>query len=619
MITRIPRRLATAVKGVLALLLASIVLFGAAGPASASYAEIEGSGSTWSYTIVQQWIADVSASGMQIAYNNNGSSQGRKDFANGVTDFGISEIPYQGIDPISHTADQSARPYAYLPIVAGGTAFTYQLTVGGKRVTNLRLSGETIAKIFTNKITSWNDPEITRENGGHALPALPITPVVRSDGSGTTAQFTRWMDIEYPSIWRPYNGAAGLTSQYPRQGRQVAASGSDQVMNTITSQAGNGTIGYVEYSYPLNAHYPVVYVENKAGYYVQPTQYNVAVALTKAQIDMRPTIGGKQNLNYLTQQLNGVYNDTDPRAYPISSYSYMIIPTSKTDIRMTVDKRQTLADFLSYSLCTGQSKAGAYGYSPLPLNLVKAAFGQVERLGPRADGGAVSGVHIKDPSGNLASCNNPTFVKGDLSRNHLADIAPLPLACQKSTSVPCGDSTVPPGTNGSTGGTNPGGNNGSTNGSNPNSNSANGSDNSGNPGSSHNSGNPGSSNNAGTPGSNNGTNGSDPASGGATGAGTGGTTGTGATGGSSTNSGANSANTSSASSKVDPTTGQPVSSDGAANGAATTNGAAANVVNISPQRNNHSRLFGGIAVLELLAVVLLPGLFAAVLRRRRDL
>src|SRR5262249_20817783 len=120
----------------------------------------------------------------------------------------------------------------------------------------------------------------------------------------------------------------------------------------------------------------------------------------------------------------------------------------KSDQRMTVPKRQTVADFLSYDLCTGQRLAGPYGYSPLPLNLVKAAFGQLEKLGPDAQGGAVSGVNIKNPSANLASCDDPTFVKGNLAANHLAQIAPMPLACQKATSQPCGAGTVAPGTNG---------------------------------------------------------------------------------------------------------------------------------------------------------------------------
>ena len=446
--------------------LGAVILF-ATAPAGAApeYAEIEGSGSTWAYGIIAPWIAQVqSAYGMQITFNQSGSSQGRKDFANGVTDFGDSDIPYQGVDPTTGQTDASTRPYAYAPVVAGGTAFTYHITAAGHLVNNLRLSGETLTKIFTNKITNWADPAITQENGGHALPSETIKPVVRSDGSGATAQFTLWMDKQFPSLWRPFNGGkAGLTSIFPRQGSQIAVAQDAGVMNTIKGSGGEGEIGYTEYSYPLQAHYPVVYVENRSGYFVQPTQYNVAVALTQASIVGCNNNGtcspnGVPASTYLTQDLDRVYTYQDKRTYPLSSYSYMVVPASKTDQRMTVPKRQTLADFLSYSLCTGQRLAGPYGYSPLPLNLVKAAFGQIEKLGPAAQGGAVAGVHVKNPSANLATCDNPTFVKGDLSANHLAQVAPMPLACQKATSQPCGAGTVAPGTNGSTSSTSdPGG------------------------------------------------------------------------------------------------------------------------------------------------------------------
>ena len=144
----------------------------------------------------------------------------------------------------------------------------------------------------------------------------------------------------------------------------MSQAGSDQVMNFISSTYGNGTIGYVEYSYPVNKNYPVVKVLNRGGYYVEPTQYNVAVALTKARIN---TSNPNDPSTYLTQILDDVYRNPDPRAYPISSYSYMVIPTASDDPRMTTSKRQTLADFMYFSLCAWQTKAGPFGYSPLPL------------------------------------------------------------------------------------------------------------------------------------------------------------------------------------------------------------------------------------------------------------
>ena len=397
--------------------------------ARAAYAQIEGSGSTWSEVIVQQWISDVDALGMKVTYNGGGSSQGRKNFAQNVTDFGISEIPYPGVDEFGNADNSNGREFAYLPIVAGGTAFTYQLKIGNELVRNLRLSGETLTKIFTGQITDWSDPAIARDNNGRAFPKLAITPVVRSDGSGTTAQFTTWMNSEYPSIWQAFWGRSGFTSYYPRKGRMIAQSGSDQVMNTISGFSGNGHIGYVEYAYPLNKDYPVVKVLNKGGYYVEPTQYNVAVALTKAQINNDPA-----SKDYLTQILTGVYRATDPRAYPLSSYSYMIVPTGAQDQRMTTAKRQTLGDFMYYSLCEGQSKAGPYGYSPLPLNLVQAGFQQLAKL-------KVADPGVDLTNRDVAKCNNPTFVAGDLKRNRLAEIAPKPAACDKEGEGPCGTAT----------------------------------------------------------------------------------------------------------------------------------------------------------------------------------
>jgi len=406
---------------------ALLAVVGGGTPAYAAYGRIEGAGSTWSQVIVDRWIADVSANGMTVTYSGGGSSVGRQRFGAGITDFGVTEIPYQGIDQITGQPDSTTREFAYLPIVAGGTAFTYHLEQGGTLIRDVRLSGETIAKIFTNQITSWADPQIKADNNGRAFPDTPITPVVRSDGSGTTWHLTKWMDTVNPAAWQGYRGTSGATPYWPRQGGQVAASGSDQVMNTIAAASGNGTIGYIEYSYPVNKGFPVVKVLNAAGYYVEPTQYAVAVALTKAQINH-----DESSDLYLTQVLDGVYTNPDPRAYPLSSYSYMLLPVGANDSRMSTNKRQTLVDFMFYSLCEGQSKAGPYGYSPLPLNLVQAGFEQVARLGT-----ADAGVDVTNR--DASHCDNPTFVAGDLTRDLLAEIATLPPACDLQGHGPCPD------------------------------------------------------------------------------------------------------------------------------------------------------------------------------------
>jgi phosphate ABC transporter phosphate-binding protein len=404
--------------------------------AATSHALIQGSGSSWSANAVNQWIADVQQNGLQVVYTAVGSAQGRKDFAYKTTDFAVSDIGYLGVDPATNDQDTSlGREYVYLPIVAGGTAFPYQVRVAGQLVRNIRLSGQTLAKIFTNHITNWNDPQITADNNGRKLPSIPIIPVVHSEGSGSTAQFTRYLAKRFPSIWKAYSGQSDLTEYYPRKGQQIAQNGSDGVMNFISSAAANGSIGYDEYSYALAKNYPVAKVENNAGYFTAPTQYNVAVALTQAKINTDKNPDHCKALGftppcYLLQNLDSVYVYGDKRTYPLSSYSYMIIPTAPNDARMTTAKRQTLADFLYYSVCQGQAEMGPIGYSPLPINLVQASFNQVATL-KAAD----PGVDLTRRS--VSTCHNPTFVAGQPNRNYLAQIAPLPGICDKAGQGPC--------------------------------------------------------------------------------------------------------------------------------------------------------------------------------------
>src|SRR5581483_11830145 len=162
-----------------------------------------------------------------------------------------------------------ARPFGYLPIVAGGTAFMYNLTVGDKRITNLRLSGETIAKIFTQLITNWADPAIQADNPGVALPSRRIVPVVRSDPAGPTAQFTAWLASQYPTIWNAYCQRAGRrvtscgpTSSYPLTPSMQAMVGSPTVTGLVAQDSSDGAIAYVQYSYALDAGFPVAKVLN---------------------------------------------------------------------------------------------------------------------------------------------------------------------------------------------------------------------------------------------------------------------------------------------------------------------------------------------------------------------
>ena len=134
---------------------------------------------------------NVKQFGITVDYNPSGSTSGRKNFLNGTVDFAASDIPFQ-FQPEDGSAPENPAPgsYAYMPITAGGTSFIYNLKINGQRVTNLRLSGENVTKIFTGVITNWNDPAIAADNPGLTMPDKKVVPVVRSEGSGSTAQFT---------------------------------------------------------------------------------------------------------------------------------------------------------------------------------------------------------------------------------------------------------------------------------------------------------------------------------------------------------------------------------------------------------------------------------------------
>ncbi|WP_291057734.1 phosphate ABC transporter substrate-binding protein PstS [Herbiconiux sp.] len=410
---RIRPLLAAAVSAVV---LASLAVVGGADAAPAradTYTPITGTGSTWSSNALDQWRKNVAANyGMTVNYSGTGSSAGRRDFISQSVDFAVSEIPFQAAPEDGSIPEVPTTGYAYMPIVAGGTSFMYNLQIGGKRVTNLRLSGDSITKIFTGAITNWNDPQLAADNPGLAMPDKAIVPVVRSDGSGSTAQFTLWMSKQHPAQWASYFPSGAMTSQYPVGGTMKAQNGSLGVAGYVSQGYGEGAITYVEYSYAKNAGFPVAKVLNNSGYYIEPKATSVAVGLLSARIN-----------DDLTQILDDVYNSPDPRTYPLSSYSYMIVPT-ETTTTFTTAKGTTLAAFARYMLCEGQQQADTLGYSPLPLNLVQAGSTQIARI----PGAGSIGVDV-------STCNNPTF-SADGS-NALAATAPQPAACDKQGPDQC--------------------------------------------------------------------------------------------------------------------------------------------------------------------------------------
>ncbi|MGH3843105.1 MAG: substrate-binding domain-containing protein [Pseudonocardiaceae bacterium] len=158
--------------------------------------------------------------------------------------------------------------------------------------------------------------------------------MVRTDGAGSTAQFTAWMASQYGDLWDAHCKRAGRnltpcgpTSFYPTTDRLQAKAGSSGVAGFVAQDSSEGAITYVEYAYARNAGFPVAKVLNKANYYVEPKAPSVAVALLNAKLNTD-----------LTADLSQVYVNPDPRAYPLSSYSYMIVGR-RTPLRTSTPRR----------------------------------------------------------------------------------------------------------------------------------------------------------------------------------------------------------------------------------------------------------------------------------------
>jgi phosphate transport system substrate-binding protein len=359
-------------------------------PARADGPAILGAGSTWSQIAIDQWRADVYRFGLQVNYQGVGSTTGRQFFASGTVDFGASEIPFQ-IPPDPPVQ----RSFQYLPDVAGGTSMMYNLRdPSGNQIRDLRLTPSTIGGIFTGQITSWSDHRIEADYG-KPLPNIPIKVLVRSDGSGTSAQFSAYLNATDGPAWRSFLNAChqsyqAYTSFWPYgqpgclQGA-IGQRGSDGIANYVANPGlGNGAIGYLEAAYAVSRNFPVVAVKNASGTFTLPTAANVAIALQHAKLHADST-----------QDLSAVYTASERWAYPISSYSYLIVPT---DSSITDAKGSVLGQFIIYFACTGQQAAARLGYSPMPKELVQFAFDAERKIPGAPDPPAIDATHCQNPT-----------------------------------------------------------------------------------------------------------------------------------------------------------------------------------------------------------------------------
>lgn len=434
-----PRRLVNllASAGCLALIATTPSTVVAIGPT------VTGAGSTWVQIALDQWRADIARQGYSINYQGVGSSAGRSLYIINQVDFAASEIPFQPdeVNQLTH----ANKHYQYMPDVAGGTSLMYNLhTPSGSRIANLKLTAEAAGKIFTGAITRWSDPVIAALNPGLQIRETRIVPVIRSDGSGTSAQFSLYLADQATGVWNAFVAAQGCPapcSQWPPFVGSINAAYSDGVANFVANDSiGSGSIGYVEAGYAFGRGFPVASLHNASGNYAQPSSDNVATALSHATLYAD-----------LTQNLTEVYRAPEPNAYPMSSYSYMILPcvapssvspTCSTDAPYNFgpDKGAVLGTWIIYIACAGQRRAAPLGYSPLPPNLIKADMDAVNRLPG----------HPQTPPLDYQHCPNPTLYGSGNGSGATAPppngpaAAPTAAPADQGSPTPGGDSMVDP-------------------------------------------------------------------------------------------------------------------------------------------------------------------------------
>ena len=311
--------------------------------------KITAAGATFPYPIYSKWFGEYSAAhpGVEINYQSIGSGGGIQQVTNGIVDFGASDMP------MTDQALAAAKvKVEHIPTVLGAVVPAYNVP----GVSDLRLSPDVLADIYLAKITNWSDPRIVKDNPGARFPNLKITVVHRSDGSGTTFIFTSYLSKVSPE-WKNGPGA-GSAINWPTG---VGGKGNENVTSLVRQLS--GSIGYIELFYALQNHVPFATLKNAAGNWVKASLQGVTAAA--ASIKNMPA-------DYRVDITNAPGAD----AYPISSFTYLLIPTHPTDMA----KEKVIKDLLSWCIKSGESEVEALSYAPLPQNVAESVLQTIYRL-----------------------------------------------------------------------------------------------------------------------------------------------------------------------------------------------------------------------------------------------
>ena len=299
-------------------------------------AQISGAGASFIYPLVSKWSADYNvATGNQINYQSIGSGGGIAQIKAGTVDFGSSDKPLS-----SEELAQSGL--AQFPSAIGGVVPV--LNVEGIEAGKLRLTGALLADIFLGKVAKWNDAAIAAANPGVALPDLKISLVHRSDGSGTSFNFTNYLSKVSPE-WKEKVGE-GTSVQWPGG---VGGKGNEGVASYV--QQIKGGIGYVELAYALQNNMPFASLQNAAGNFVEPSAETFAAAASSADW------ANAQDFNLV------ITNAPGEQAWPITATNFMLV---RKDGKHNADTRA----FFKWAFDNGRKQAEELHYVPLPAELV---------------------------------------------------------------------------------------------------------------------------------------------------------------------------------------------------------------------------------------------------------
>jgi phosphate transport system substrate-binding protein len=322
---------------------------GASGGSSTSSAPklsgtLNGAGSSAQQAAMQGWTAGFSGQqpGVTVNYDPIGSGGGRKQFlAPNGSDFAGSDAALTDAEVTQAGTRCGAGAYFELPDYVSAIAVVYNLP----GVKNLQLSPATLAKVFAGQITTWNDPAIAADNPGVSLPSTKVSPVHRADDSGTTTNFTDYLNKAAGDVWT--NAARGT---WPLQGGEAANQTSGMV---AAVKAGEGAIGYADESQA--AGLGIAKIKVGSGY-VAPSAKGAA-----ALVGSSPTVSGR-SADDLAIQLNRTTTDADE--YPIVLVSYHIGCLQPTD----ATKGQLLKAFMSYVISSDGQRAAAEAAGSAPIS-----------------------------------------------------------------------------------------------------------------------------------------------------------------------------------------------------------------------------------------------------------